>query len=80
MEYTNGIMYLHTDWETGCPCRQVKGALEHRSSNKPQAESILGVCICVSSGVDVAQIPLQISKRLFCFCLSCADGKLFSKK
>lgn len=41
VEYTNGIIYLHTDWVTGCPCRQVKRALEHRSSNKPQAESIL---------------------------------------
>lgn len=47
VEYTNGIIYLHTDQETGCPCRQVKRALEHRSSNKPQAESILGVCIWV---------------------------------
>ncbi len=33
----------------------------------------------LGSGVNVAQIPLQICKRLFCFCLRCADGKLFSK-
>ncbi len=30
--------------------------------------------LSLGSGVNVAQIPLQICKRLFC-----ADGKLFSK-